>query len=169
MYLTYNTISIRNARPDDAELLAEWWNDGKIMAHAGFPNGLGTTAETVRKEIGPGCLILLWDITPIGEMCYRSTEAHTAEIGIKICRPEYQDKGIGKIALSMLIKELFQLGYSKIVLDTNLNNVRAQHVYETLGFQKLRIHQDSWQDQLGQWQSSVDYALTAKTFINFAV
>jgi ribosomal protein S18 acetylase RimI-like enzyme len=47
----------------------------------------------------------------------------------------------------------------KIVLDTNLKNTRAQHVYEKLGFRKMRVNVDSWQDQLGQWQSTVDYEL----------
>ena len=45
MLLEENNIVIRNATMDDAEQLCMWWNDGKIMAHAGFPNGLGTTKE----------------------------------------------------------------------------------------------------------------------------
>ena len=35
----------------DCEQLARWWNDGKVMAHAGFPNGLGTTAAEIEKQI----------------------------------------------------------------------------------------------------------------------
>lgn len=34
----------------------------------------------------------------------------------------------------MLIEELFSMGYEKIILETNLKNTRAQHVYERLGF-----------------------------------
>ncbi len=45
MELKYRDIIIRNAMPEDATLLANWWNDGIVMAHAGFPKGLGTTAE----------------------------------------------------------------------------------------------------------------------------
>ena len=67
----------------------------------------------------------------------------------------------------MLIGELFERGYEKIVLDTNLQNKRAQHVYESLGFQKLRINYDSWTDQLGNKQSAVDYELTEDNFIDF--
>ncbi len=36
----------------------------------------------------------------------------------------------------MLIEELFHMGAQLIFLDTNLNNTRAQHVYEKLGFKK---------------------------------
>ena len=76
---------------------------------------------------------------------------------------------MGRILLSMLIKSLFtEHGYEKIVLNTNLKNARAQHVYELLGFQKLRVNIDSWRDQTGILQSSVDYELIKENFINFA-
>ncbi len=52
-----------------------------------------------------------------------------------------------------------ELGYDVIKLDTNLENKRAQHVYEELGFRRIRVNIDSWKDQLGRDQSSVDYEL----------
>lgn len=175
MNLTYYNIRIRSAKMDDAQLLANWWNDGTVMAHAGFPMGLCTTAEKIAVELSADSddtrrrLILLWNEIPIGEMCYKKLENGSADIGIKICESRYQEKGIGRIALSILIKELFRMGYAKIVLDTSLNNTRAQHVYETLGFQKLRVNMNSWRNQLGELESSVDYELTEDTFVNFAV
>ena len=39
-------------------------------------------------------------------------------------------------------QRLFRNGYSKIVLDTNLTNTRAQHVYESLGFRKVRTNME---------------------------
>ena len=68
----------------------------------------------------------------------------------------------------MLISFLFHdLEYQKIILDTNLNNKRAQHVYEELGFKKLQVHINSWKNQLGELQSSVDYELIPEDFVNF--
>lgn len=67
----------------------------------------------------------------------------------------------------MLIGWLFQNGYSKIILDTNLKNTRAQHVYESLGFRKVRTNIDAWKDQIGQLQSSIDYELLKRDFISF--
>jgi ribosomal protein S18 acetylase RimI-like enzyme len=67
----------------------------------------------------------------------------------------------------MLIGELFARGYKKIILDTNLNNKRAQHVYETLGFSKVRENIDSWTNQVGEIQSSVDYELIPENFVDF--
>ena len=61
----------------------------------------------------------------------------------------------------MLIGYLFDHeGYEKIILDTNVKNTRAQHVYEKLGFKKVRTRIDAWKDQHGELQSSIDYELT---------
>ena len=91
-----------------------------------------------------------------------------AEIGIKICEVDCQNRGLGRIILSMLIRYLFDNGFEKIVLDTNLNNLRAQHVYEMLGFRKVRTNIDSWTDQLGRKQSSVDYELVERDFVDYS-
>ena len=39
MYLKHNDLIIRNATEKDAVQLAMWWNDGRVMAHAGSPRG----------------------------------------------------------------------------------------------------------------------------------
>ena len=70
--------------------------------------------------------------------------------------------------LSMLISSLFHdLGYQMIRLDTDLKNERAQHVYEQLGFTRLRVNENAWTDQLGELRSSVDYELAPEDFISF--
>ena len=175
MILKHNNLIIRNATEKDAEQLAMWWNDGKIMAHAGFPNGTGQTAQSIANNLQKDTytthrrLIIEMDNMPIGEMNYRNKGSQTVEIGIKICDFSKQNKGVGKILLSMLISALFKdFGYQKIILDTNLKNKRAQHVYEQLGFTKLRVNQNSWTNQIGELQSSIDYELYQKDFINFA-
>jgi RimJ/RimL family protein N-acetyltransferase len=103
----------------------------------------------------------------IGEMNYRNQGNQTAVIGIKICEFEFQKKGLGKTVLSMLIKDLFSSGYRKIILDTNINNKLAQHVYEKLGFQKVSVNTDARKDQQGNFQSSVDYELYEETLVDF--
>lgn len=174
MERTYRGITIRGAEVEDAQQLCKWWNDGAVMAHAGFPNGLGTTeqevAAKIRGERDDTCrrhIILLRDAA-IGEMVYRRLGDHICEIGIKICDSDRQNHGLGKIILSLFIEGLFsELGYKKIVLDTDLANQRAQHVYEQLGFQRVRINMDSYRDQLGNMRSSVEYELTERHFISY--
>lgn len=174
MFLQFKNLTIRNATVEDAELLSSWWNDGKIMAHAGFPNGTGETAHEIAEKLGKDTdedrrLIIELDNRPIGEMGYGREREDTAEIGIKICDFAEQDKGYGKILLSMLIFSLFNdMGYKRIILDTNVNNKRAQHVYEELGFTKVRVRENSWKNQLGELQSFIDYELYQEDFVNFA-
>ena len=168
MELQHGNILLRDATKADAKQLAEWWNDGAVMAHAGFPNGLGTSEEEVAEDIGAGALIIEEAGKPIGEANYRIVDDKVAEIGIKICVFDCQNRGIGKIVLSMLIRYLFDNGIDKIVLDTNLENKRAQHVYESLGFRKVHVNIDSWTDQVGKLQSSVDYELLETDFIDYA-
>lgn len=167
MNIRYQNLTIRDSIPEDARQLAAWWNDGAVMAHAGFPLGLGITEEKVIAGLGNGRLTLEEHDRLIGEACYRQVGDGIAEIGIKICEMDCQNRGLGRIILSMLISWLFENGFRKIVLDTNLNNLRAQHVYESLGFRKLRVNYDAWTDQLGQKQSSVDYELTENDFIDY--
>lgn len=187
MRLEQGKLCIKNAEQEDCKQLVSWWNDGAVMAHAGFPNGLGTNEENVQKQIAADSddtrrhLVIWYDGNRIGEMSYANLgdsleetgedtiENRTADIGIKICNPTFQEKGLGKIVLSMLIRELFSRGYTKIVLDTNLKNKRAQHVYERLGFQKVNIRMDAWIDQVGEKQSVVDYELTKEHFVDFAL
>jgi len=176
MNIRYGELLIREVIPEDAEQLCAWWNDGAVMAHAGFPNGLGTSVERILSQIAEQQdplakhrrhMILYRDV-PIGEMNYRSAGDATCEIGIKICDVSQQNKGLGKIILSMFIRALFEeYGFRRILLDTNLQNTRAQHVYEQLGFKKLRVRVDSWKDQLGRLQSAVDYELTPVDFVPF--
>ena len=167
MRIQHKNLTIRQAGAADAKQLAAWWNNGAVMAHAGFPNGLGTTEEEIIERFGNGCMVIEESDRLIGECNYRNIADGVAEIGIKICETDCQNRGVGRKVLSMLIGWLFRNGYSKIVLDTNLTNTRAQHVYESLGFRKVRTNIDSWKDQLGQPQSSVDYELVEKDFVSY--
>lgn len=61
MYLHQNELTIRDALPADTPLLCRWWNDGKVMEHAGFPQGLGTSIEKSpssfwNRTTAPTCL-----------------------------------------------------------------------------------------------------------------
>ena len=109
-----------------------------------------------------------YDHHPIGECYYREIDKSTARIGIRICDFSLHNKGMGKIILSMLISHLFyELGYEYVIVITNLNNLRAQHVYETLGFQKIRIDENCEINQLGKPQSMVVYKMTCDSFVDF--
>jgi len=139
------------------------------MAHAGFPNGIQIDIDELINRLSSvrddsRLLIIEINSNRIGEMSYR-IENSIAEIGIKICDFTYQEKGNGTKALKILIRYLFDvMKVKKIILDTNLNNTRAQHVYENIGFKKTTVRLDSWKDQLGVLQSDVDFELAKEDF-----
>lgn len=171
MLIQKDNLMIRNAILSDATILCRWWNDGRVMAHAGYPNGINTTEKEIIDSIVNDTdtthrrLIICFNDIPIGEMNYRNKGDDVAEIGIKICDFDHQNKGYGTTLLKMIIGALFgELRYTKLILDTNLSNLRAQHVYEKLGFRKLRVNVNSWKDQIGELQSSVEYEITREDF-----
>ncbi len=141
------------------------------MAHAGFPNRLNETNDSIIKVLNQNrerffelCIIEFNDI-PIGEINYQAIDENTVEIGIKIYDFSYQNKGYGKIILSLFIDTIFNvLNFKKIILDTNLNNIPAQKLYHSIGFKEVRINKDALKNQLGESQSSIDYELDQISF-----
>lgn len=172
MNLKQDNLTIRNATAEDAPILCAWWNDGQVMAHAGFPHGLGISESKIVALLAQDNnqnrrLILEFDQKPVGEMNYRTVAEGVAEIGIKICVASRQNQGLGPRYLRLLLNYLFAvMDYQKVILDTNLKNERAQHVYEKLGFRRVRTNMDAWQDQDGNWQSSVDYEMTSGEYLS---
>ncbi len=172
--LTGEKVRIRLAREDDADMLADWWADGDIMEHAGFPKGLATDRERLKKRLRRQWddkkahrVYILEDAsgTAVGEMSSSFKDDATGVIGIKICEAAAQGKGLGPDALKTLMAHvLFDLGAARIELDTMVENTRAQHVYESLGFDRTAIKKDAWTDQLGRKRTSVEYRITKDAF-----
>lgn len=170
MYIIKNGIILRDAEVKDIKKLSSWWADGKIMEHAGFPNGLKTDELKLYKRIIdqnekklPSNLLIIIELENhelIGEMNYSQKSKHIFEIGIKICDFSKHNKGYGSIAVKELIKYLEDKFHAKkIVLDTNLKNVKAQNFYKRLGFKQIRILKDNWKNQLNELQSTVMFEL----------
>lgn len=160
---------IRRATVADAPLLAAWWNDGRLMAHAGFPNGTGQTAEQIAQDLRTDPhrkrqrFILEQNHKPVGEMVCMYRDGQTAEIGIKIC-VEAQNQGLGPCYLTMLCGWLFSHGTEKIIVTTDRENHRAQHVYERLGFRRTAALPDAFKDPQGILHTSLCYNLTPTDF-----
>lgn len=179
MQIKKDNLVIRSAEVADAEKLTNWWNDGAVMAHAGFPNGLGQAVEETIEQIRRNethlsqlCIMEI-DGVSVGEMSFYLTEEGVAEFGIKICESSYQNHGSGTQFIKMILEYLFkdktlneEYLVEKVVFDTNLKNVRAQHVYEKIGFVRLRENHHAWKNQLGEWQDSVDYEMTRERYLS---
>lgn len=162
-------LALRPASEQDAALLCRWWNDGAVMAHAGFPQGLGTTAEEVAAQLKADAsshrLLLLEDGCPVGEAVWRPAEEKgAAEIGIKLCVPSARGRGLGTQYLHRLLRYLFgPEGFALITLTTAEENRRARHVYEKLGFVQTAVF--SFQtSQMPQACKALEYRLKKETY-----
>lgn len=178
MRIENENIVIRSVRLEDAAQLNRWWNDGQVMAHAGFPRGVGQTLQETEKSIrawegslNQRCIIEI-DGKAVGELSYRLKGDGAAYPGWKLCDPDYQNQGYGPKIIKMLFNFLFtdqriktQSPIDRIVWDTLLENERAQHVYEKkLKAKKTGIKQAIWRDQEGNWRSAVFYEMSREAF-----
>ena len=180
MRIQKDNIVIRSATTHDAIQLNKWWNDGSVMEHAGFPNGLGESLEDTMNNIRSWegklsqlCIIEI-DGKSVGELSYRIKGDNAAYPGWKICDFSYQNRGYGPKIIRMLFEFLFtdevinsKFPIEKIVWDTMLENERAQYVYENkIGAQKVGVRKNCWKDQNGKLRTAVDYELSKEEFFN---
>lgn len=178
MRIELENIVIRNASISDAPILNSWWNDGKVMEHAGFPYGLGESLQQTIENIVSAqgkqrklCIIEI-DGVPVGEISY-SIKNNTAYPGFKICNGAYQNRGYGTKIILMLFEFLFndrELNtpepIEKIKWDTMLSNTRAIHVYEhKIGAKKSGIEYKAWKDQLGEFRDAVYFEISRDEFL----
>lgn len=67
-----------------------------------------------------------------------------AELKRMRIKPDLQGKGLGRGLLAMLESSVKNKGYTEIRLDTTVNQVAAQHLYETSGYVEVRRETDGW-------------------------
>lgn len=180
MRIEKDNIVIRSATIDDATQLNKWWNDGRVMEHAGFPNGLGESLEDTINNIKSRegklsqlCIIEI-DGKSVGELSYSIKDDNAAYPGWKICDFSYQNQGYGPKIIRMLFEFLFtdeainsKFLIEKIVWDTMLENKRAQYVYENkIGARKTGVRKNIWKDQAGKLRTAIDYEISREDFFN---
>lgn len=167
MKIEKNNICIRRATSQDAQNLNKWWNDGAIMVHVGFLDGLNESMETTLNAIhhNPSLYMIEIDGICVGELNF-NIQDKTAYPGWKICEPSYQNKGYGTITIQLLFEYLFNtLGVEHIIWDTLEENKRAQHVYtHKLGARYLKTVKDAWIDPLGNKRNALYYQMDREDF-----
>ena len=103
----------------------------------------------------------------IGELSFHNLDLtnKSCEIGIKICELSEQGKGYGEEALRGFINYLFRTyELHRIELDTLLENKRAQHLYQKVGFKVVGVKRDVWLDPEGNYRSAVVMDLLKNDF-----
>ncbi|MFH1089824.1 MAG: GNAT family N-acetyltransferase [Candidatus Uhrbacteria bacterium] len=74
----------------------------------------------------------------IGMGALRKVDDETAEIKRMRVAINYQGHGVGSLILDRLIEKARELGYKKIILDTNEKQEAARRLYEKKGFKEFK-------------------------------
>ncbi|GAA3614540.1 ribosomal protein S18-alanine N-acetyltransferase [Secundilactobacillus similis DSM 23365 = JCM 2765] len=82
------------------------------------------------------------------------SDAHITNIAVV---PDYQSRGLGHFLIQIMIKKAQHLGLNQLSLEVRRSNVRAQALYQDLGFTKAGIKKGYY---FGDHEDAVDMVLT---------
>ena len=162
-----NAVTLRHTEPNDYPELEIWWND-----HAIADDCRHTMEKVPDKTIDQmfhtwsdedddrrfGRTTLGPDGHPVGHIIAKDCTApdHNATMTILI-GPYYQNHGYGSLAMKLGIKlAAEQLGAKTITLKVWSFNLRARHMYESLGFKETGRAEHAVERD-GHWFDEVVY------------
>lgn len=146
-----NYVTLRYPRKDDLSEMLRYVNElikediyvlvsGKPITRDEEEKFLNDTIEQINKKQTVTLVVeikgKIAGIAGVTREKYR--KQHVGIPGISLA-PEYREEGIGKIVFETLILESKRMGMRLLVLHCFENNVRALHLYKSLGFKKLGI------------------------------
>ncbi|MBN1147711.1 MAG: ribosomal protein S18-alanine N-acetyltransferase [Anaerolineales bacterium] len=144
-------ISIRTMQPEDLE---------QVLAIDRVSFSMPWPASAYKYELNENPLSLLWvaETNPlIGEgqivgmivVWLIVDEAHIATIAV---RPEYRGQGIARSLLTTALRTTLRQGYHKATLEVRANNIAAQRLYRSFGFEivghRPRYYRDNNEDAI---------------------
>ncbi len=150
------TICPMQDEESDYQLMAKWLSDPRVYEFIhGKPKDLiwakNKYGPRIRKEEPVNACIIEFKNQPIGYIQYFNIKPYEKDYEMKntkdiwaidlwIGEVEFWDKGIGSQALKLLKDYIFKkLHAKKIIIDPHTDNPRAIHVYEKVGFKKIKI------------------------------
>ena len=140
MELSKGTLRLRSAVVADAELLTKWNNDGQLMDRFGFPNGIKTTVDKIKKHILQAqtftsqLLVVEIDNHPVGELLYDIID-QDAVLTLHFLDHVFLNKGYENTLLKLVINHLFATNeINKFVVDINVRDKYEQAIFNNLGF-----------------------------------
>jgi RimJ/RimL family protein N-acetyltransferase len=169
-------VTLRPFQADDLPALRRWHDDGEAKRGYGPAQPL-VPAHAFAAELAPGgrfttfgtdgtlCICDEAD-RPIGLIDYQGLEspARHCELGIFIGEQDAQNRGYGSEAIVLMLDWLFnQRAAHRVWLTTSVNNVRAQRVYEKVGFVREGTWREHWYSD-GAWHDEHLYGILAGDF-----
>ena len=161
------TVSIRAAREEDLEFLAELYADEDVrpfLAAAGSYDRDGLAERIAQDPDGGGLLVVELDGEPAGAMAWelsnrRSRIAHVSGLAV---HPRFRGRRLADDAARLLQHHLIrERGLHRIELEIYGFNERAQRHAERAGFVREGVKRQAYARGDG-WVDGVLYALVAE-------
>lgn len=141
-----HNITLRSATTDDAIIMVNYLKtvSSETPYLLSEPEEINLTIEDELKFINhynesDSCLLIMAfvDGEYAGNCSFagytRMRERHRADIGIALYQ-KYTGFGLGRIMLERLINVIKETGFKQAELTVVSTNIRAKHLYESLGF-----------------------------------
>jgi aminoglycoside 6'-N-acetyltransferase len=126
--------------------VARWWDPPPDDWPLPDEPGLQVYAIVVDGE--PAGAIQYWEEPDPG--------SRHADVDI-LLGPNHQDRGLGTEAMSLIVRHLVEdRGHHRVTLSTAVENARAIHVYEKVGFRRVGVTRKSELDvRTGEWRDEL--------------
>lgn len=137
-------ITIRSFQKEDIPYKVKWINDeeNNQYLHYDLPLREDKTRlwfETLHDRVDRVDFTITYNTQPVGLIGLLNIDQKNKKAEYYIClgEQEFKGKGIANIATDLLIRESkIRYGLQKIYLYTEVDNIRAQHFFEKIGFKK---------------------------------
>lgn len=166
-------VSIRKFEKTDIPNKVKWINDlrNNMYLHYDLPLEIEKTEKWYEKNKNRTDrydAIILCDEIPIGVIGLLSVDNDKAEYYITIGEEEYKGKGIAKKASLLLLNKAFkEMRLKKVFLLTEVENISAQKLFESIGFINIGIDENKIYNQSSQkYVERYFYEILNKDFFN---
>ena len=143
--ITERDIKLRKIKKTDLHLFLKWWKDKELIRmtsgrYEKDNNILKGYFLNMLKSIKDNHYIIVFNQKSIGNVSLSDKNKGIFEIHIVIGEKQYQDKGIGTIAIKEALNIAFnKLKYLKAYLEVRPDNKRAINAYKNCGFNEKGI------------------------------
>lgn len=131
---------IRQFRPEDAENVAQMWNESDPAWPGGFTGGVPFTAERVLRDQSRtrflATFIAFADGKAVGycSVLRFREDPRAAYVGLLSAHPAYHGQGFGRDLLKAALALAIDQGYDRLDLHTWAGNLKAVPLYKKTGF-----------------------------------
>lgn len=167
-------FKLRELERRDIPVINSWRNDPELIANLAAPfrfinpdtdsawydHYMASRNNSVRCAVlSDGEIIGLVSLMNINHM------NQSAEFHIMIGSTQNQNKGAGTFAVQAMLEHAFMnLNLRRVGLSCNMNNTRAQHVYEKAGFVKEGVKRKA-RFKNGEFIDVIQYAILRDEFL----